>query len=187
MRNFLWAPMQFSIAALVLFLSPVIQAQPSVIVQTRDPAFDQALLLYNQKNFSAAKVQLLELTKKQPLKPLYWLNLGAANYMLKNLKSAEAAFRRTIELGGPLTNIAYWYLAKALRDEGSREQAIEILDSLLKTETLTQKLREQVQYDRSALVDKAQDSDLPEQALTMYRDGKYQESLKIIAQIQKPN
>ncbi len=140
--------------------------------------WEKSLASYNTGQFLAAKKQLLLLVRARPEKSLYWFNLGNSYFMLKDFKRAQICFTKVENLRGPLAPAASLYRAKAMTAQGDASAANNILQSLLNRPNLTPAIREEAQRDLAAGASGG--SGESNEALTLYKSGKFARALRVL-------
>ena len=83
----------------------------------------QAINLFNAADYEKSKVLLKRLIEMDQSRPIYWFNLGNAEFMLENYRSAIRAYYKVTELKGNLDLAARLYIAKSYRKAGKFEKA----------------------------------------------------------------
>ena len=73
--------------------------------------------------YEKSKVLLKRLIEMDQSRPIYWFNLGNAEFMLENYRSAIRAYYKVTELKGNLDLAARLYIAKSYRKAGKFEKA----------------------------------------------------------------
>lgn len=149
--------------------------------------FSASLQLYGQKDYKGARDILRQLTSAQPKNALYWFNYGNACFMLKDFVTAEKAFATVENLQSPLAPAATLYRAKALREAGQTEQAILLLQDLVKRENLPTHLKEQAGAELAALRPAVGEDSARAQIVGLYRNGRYKRALQLIKNSRDPD
>ena len=98
-------------------------------VRTRNKK-KKALALLKEHHFREAGNLYSEICKIDPLDAESWFRLGTIHIELNAMKSAEACFRRVIELR-PKLAIAYYNLARSLELQAKDKEAIAVYRELL--------------------------------------------------------
>lgn len=149
--------------------------------------FNKSLQLYSSQKYSEGRNILRELVRAYPKNALYWFNLGTQNYMLKDYANADRSFLQVEKLNSPLTPAARVYRAKCAREAGDFLRAKQILQSALRDPRLTAALREEAGKDLLAIQNKSQMDATANEALNLYREGKYKRALRLLRANKNPS
>lgn len=149
-------------------------AEADISMSQENEMWKSGLALYNQGDFFGAKSKLLKLVRVRPSNSLYWFNLGNSYFMLKDFSRAQIAFSKVENLKGPLAPAAMLYRAKAIKANGDPQAARSLLQILIVRKDLTPAIREEATRD---LVASSEETD---EALSLYKAGKYARALRVI-------